>query len=113
MDHLLCTTITRAGADGIRVEYDVTVYFTVESYAPGYPATRSHPAEGAEIECAFERAELLAPDDHHDLTEAEMMTLRAWFAANHDKACAAAADSFDGHDWVREAANDNFRGLEA
>jgi hypothetical protein len=41
------------------------------------------------------------------------MTLRAWFAANHDKACAAAEGCFDGIDGVQAHANDNLRGLEA
>lgn len=113
MDHLLCTTITRIDADGVAVEYDATITFTVESYTPGYAATRTHPAEAAEIECAFESAELLAPDEDGPLTEAEMMTLRVWFSNNHDKACEAAEGCFDGIDGVRAAANDNLRGLEA
>lgn len=115
----LYTTITRADADGDAVEYDATVRFTVESYTPGYSATRTDPGEAAEFECAFEGAEL---DDKAALTDAELATLRTWFAANTDRVWQVANDNYDAGpdpDDARDRASDDrmndhgWRGLEA
>lgn len=105
-DLLLCTTITRIDADGDPVECDATIHFTAECTNPGCPPSWDDPVgAGAEYAITFESAELetrFCPVPGA-LTDAELATLRAWFAANHEKACEAADGCFE-----REAANDNF-----
>jgi hypothetical protein len=113
----LTTTITRIDADGEEVECDATVYFTAECTAPGYSASCTDPGAPAEYECTFDDAEIETRfcDVPGRLTQAELATLRSWFAANHEQACEAARDA-DGFDGERDHANDNdrgWRGLEA
>jgi hypothetical protein len=91
----LYTTITRTDVDGEAVECEAIVYFTVESFSPGYCATWTQPGEGPEIECAFDRAELDGLPTDAPLTDAELATLRTWFVTNHDKAYACANDNFE------------------
>jgi hypothetical protein len=89
----LYTTIVRIDEDGDPIECDAVVHFTVESFTPGYPATRTDPAEGPEIEVAFESAEL---DGHPGkLTDAELSTLRTWFDAHHEQAWDCANDNYE------------------
>jgi hypothetical protein len=111
----LFTTITRTDADGDQVECDATVYFTAECTNPGCAPSWDDPVgAGAEYAIAFERAELetrFCPVPG-TLSESELATLRAWFVANHERACEAANDRNDFGE--REPANDNgWRGLEA
>lgn len=98
-DLFLCTRLIRTDVDGDRVECDVVIYFEVESYSPGCPASlwgpAPHPGDDPEYEFSFLSAEFDGgePDDAPGpLTEPEIATLRAWFEANHDKACEVAAD---------------------
>jgi hypothetical protein len=110
----LYTTVMRTDADGDAVECPATVRFSIESYIPGYPATRTQPGEAAEFECAFEDAEL---DGKDTLTDAELATLRTWFAANTDRVWQVANDNYDAGpdpDDARDRANDEgWRGLAA
>jgi hypothetical protein len=74
-------------------EYDVIIYFDIESYTRGCCATWHHPAEGPEFEFSFVRAEMDgAPGE---LTAAEQVALMAWFYANHGKACERARDAMN------------------
>ena len=99
----LGTTITRTDSEGDAVECDAVITFTVESYTPGCPAVRYQPngdpgwpAEGAEYEFAFDGAELESEPDEAPgpLTDAELLTLRAWFQNHHAEACEAANDNY-------------------
>jgi hypothetical protein len=108
----LYTTVIRTDADGDEVECNTTITFTAECTRPGCAPSWDDPVgAGAEYAITFEGAQLEtrfcpAPGA---LTDAEMATLRVWFAANHDKACEAAEGRFE-----RDYANDNgWRGLEA
>ena len=90
----LGTTLTRPDADGEPEAWDVLISFEVESYTPGYPARiygdpdDCYPGEGPEYAFSFLGAAFDPPDaDTAPLTEAEIVTLKAWFAANHDRAC--------------------------
>jgi hypothetical protein len=110
----LYTTIIRTDADGHEVECPATVRFSIESYTPGYPATWTQPGEAAEFECAFEDAGL---DGKGALIDAELATLRSWFAANTDRVWHVANDNRDDGpdpDDARDRANgDGWRGLAA
>lgn len=115
----LYTTVIRTDPDGDTVECEAAIHFTVDSYTPGYAATWTRPGEGAEIECSFDRAELVGLPVAAPLTDAELATLRAWFEANHDQAYEAANDNHDNRpdpDDARERAVADaagWRGLEA
>lgn len=108
----LYTTILRTDADGDEVECDVTVSFSADCTNPGCASSRDDPGADAEYDITFEDAELetrFCPVPGA-LTEAEMATLRTWFAANHQRAC----EAVDDRGYERESANDNgWRGLEA
>jgi hypothetical protein len=110
----LYTTVIRTDTDGGAVECQATVRFSIESYTPGYPATWTQPGEAAVFECAFEGAEI---DGKDALTDAELATLRSWFAANTGRAWHVANDNRDDGpdpDDPRDRANDNgWRGLAA
>ena len=77
---------TRADGD----EYDTIIYFEIDHYSPGCPTRirydeNDHPAEAAEYEFSFIRAELDPPnlgDGTAPLTDAETAELRAWFEAD-------------------------------
>jgi hypothetical protein len=101
----LGTTLIRPDADGDPEEYDVLISFEVDSYTPGYPARiygdpgDCYPGEAADYEFAFLGAAFDPPDaEAAPLTEAEIVTLKAWFAANHDRACDE-AESNEPHQW--------------
>lgn len=94
----LCTTIARD-----REEYDVCVYYKVDSYSPGCAArirydANDHPAEAPEYEFSFVRAEFDGGPDA-PLTEPEIKSLEVWFEAHHAEACETASECAD-----REAA---------
>ncbi len=99
----LGTTITRTDADGDAVECEAVISFTVESYSPGCPAVMYQasgdpgwPAEAVDYEFRFDGAELECEPDEAPgpLTDAELLTLRSWFASHHAEACEAANDNF-------------------
>lgn len=98
-DLFLCTLLTRVDADGDAGQYDVVIYFEVESYSPGRPASlwgpAPYPEEYPEWEFSFLCAEFDGgePDDApRPLTETEIATLKTWFEANHDRACEVAVE---------------------
>lgn len=94
----LGTTVTRKDEDSEGFKVDVLVYFNVDSYSPGYPATRIDPACGPEYEFSFVRAEIDGCDDEGaggPLTETEIAGLRAWFENSHDAATEEAESNAD------------------
>lgn len=97
-DLFLCTTITRTDRDSDPIELDVLIYFEVVSYSPGCPARirwdeNDHPAEPAEYEFEFLRAEFdggECADAPGPLTAEEIAALKDWFTKHHQEACEAA-----------------------
>ena len=108
----LCTRLTRT-VDGDPVECDMVIGFAVESFVAGCKATWDDPAEPAEYEFEVTSIEFDGPHDDApgDLTDAERITLMAWFKARYDEACERAeadrADNFgDRADYLYERRRD-------
>lgn len=126
-DLFICTTVART-VDGEPTDYEAIVFFSARQTSRGclacyYQANGDPgwPAEPAEFEFAFERAEL---DPSHrtapPLTDAELATLRAWFVTRDDQAQECANDNYEPDspdpDDLRELDPDDdrgWRGLEA
>ena len=110
----ICTRMIRVDVDGDQVECDMIVYFEVDSFTPGCPATWEQPAEAPEYELSFLSAEFDGgePDDAPGpLTEAEVAVLKVWFEANYDRACefadeSAADNEYDHADYLYDQRRD-------
>ncbi len=88
----VCTTLSRADAEGCTGDCDVVVHFSVASRVRGCPATRDDAGCADEFEFAMEGAEFDGgePDDcPGPLTDDELRTLLAWLVSGEGYQAAA------------------------